>query len=104
VGHEGAVSLPRALAGAFPRHYNGFHYRYTPKAHVDAMLQHALSTLAAKEAEEVPLLPLPKERGELALLRPLLKSRVLPLYPLALRGEHSEPGDPEAEFAILRQS
>jgi hypothetical protein len=104
VGNEDASSLPQDLASAFPRHYNGFHYHYIKKEHVDAMLQNALSTLASKATARVPLLPLPKVQREISLLRPLLKSQVLPLYPPKLRGEHSHLGDPEAEFAILRQS
>jgi hypothetical protein len=104
VGHEGVAYIPQDLAGAFPRHYNGFHYRYTKREHVDAMLRNALDTLSSKGAALVPLLSLPKEKAELFLLRPLLRSQVLPLYPSRLQGEHPTLGDPEAEFAILRQS
>jgi hypothetical protein len=102
VGHEENLSIPKELAAAFPRHYNGFHYRYSKKESVDAMIENALHTLESKNAEQVPLLALPKQKSELEMLAPLLKSRVLPLYPPILRGEHSDIGDPETELKLLQ--
>jgi hypothetical protein len=101
VGHEAEKTIPVELASAFPRHYNGFHYRYTKRENVDAMIEHALSTLAQHNTKDVPLLPLPTG-DDVLKLTPLLKSRVLPLYPALLRGEHQQTLPFEEELERLK--
>lgn len=95
-------ALPVELAAAFPRLFHSCHRLYLPRTKVDPSEAHALQALRTSP-EPLPLLPLPRSLAELDLLAPLLRGRVMPLYPRGLQGPDPRFSDPDEELQRLRE-
>lgn len=88
LGHDGATTLPVALASAYVRHLYAAFARHVRAQDLAPALEFSLETLARWGPEPVPLLRLPRHASpEDPALAPLLASRVLPLFPASLFAE-----------------
>lgn len=82
------VGMDRVLPAAaelFLELFHGTHRMYLAPDRVDPSDAHARRALHAS-ADPVPLLPLPRDVGDVAALAPLVRDAVLPLYPPGLQG------------------
>ncbi|WP_437998511.1 hypothetical protein WMF26_50170 [Sorangium sp. So ce185] len=100
VGEEGRDDIPRARAASFLRHYQTVHAAEVSQGELAPIRENALARLAAFPGERVPLIRIPRDTAELAGFAPVLRSAVMPLFPLAWRGK--APLDaPDRELARL---
>jgi hypothetical protein len=92
VGEEEREDLSWERLVAALDHLAAIHGPSIDAAQLDEILAHAL----ARPVASIPLIRPPLRTDRVAELRPLLRSRVLPLFPAKWRGARP-PGDPLAE-------
>jgi GNAT superfamily N-acetyltransferase len=85
LGHEGARTLPAALARAYLRHLYAVFATHVRLDHLELLARRSLAALAALATPDVPLLPLPRTIEDVATLAPLTRSTVMPFFPEELR-------------------
>jgi hypothetical protein len=103
VGEEDRRDISRARARAFVDHIDAVHRCHMDGAQLDAIRDHAFTALARVGLDPLPLLDLPRDATELAMLRPFLKSVAFRLYPESWRG--SEPlADPDDEMRAVLEA
>lgn len=81
VGHEGAPTLPAALAEAFVTHLYAVFSTHCREEDLRAPREHALGYLRRSGLAQVPLLPMPAAVDDVTALGPLSEESVLPRFP-----------------------
>lgn len=100
VGQEGLSTISKDRARAFVEHIQAVHRCHTNPDQLQDIRAHALDALARDPRDPLPLITPPSSTDQVALLQPLLRSVVFPLYPPAWRGR--EPlAEPSAELSGL---
>lgn len=100
VGQEGLSTISKDRARAFVEHIQAVHRCHTDPDQLRVIRAHALQALARDPRDPLPLIMPPTSTDQVALLQPLLRSVVFPLYPPAWRGR--EPlAEPSAELSGL---
>jgi 4-aminobutyrate aminotransferase / (S)-3-amino-2-methylpropionate transaminase len=100
VGEEGRATVSRARVEAVVRHLQAIHRCHCRPEDLAPIADHALAGLARAEGDRLPLLSLPTSARGLALLAPILRPAVLPLYPRAWWWGDPDT-DPADELAAL---
>src|SRR6185295_18392239 len=97
VGREDAGTISRARAWAYVAHFQAMQRCHVDAAQIDTIRAHAEQTFAAHPGDPMSLLALPRHAGDVARIRPLLRSVAYHDYPIAWRG--TDPlGDPETDL------
>lgn len=100
VGEEGRADIPRERVIAVVHHFQAVHASHCKAEHLAVIRDHALSAVAADGRDPLPLILPPATSADVAVLAPLLKSRVASRYPRPWWGR-DKIGDPDVDLPAL---
>jgi 4-aminobutyrate aminotransferase/(S)-3-amino-2-methylpropionate transaminase len=100
IGHEAETAVAPAFVEAIVRHFQGIHRCHCRQDDLEVIRRHAMDGLRRYGDRPVALVKPPRSVKDLGVLRPLLQSVVLPLYPPEW-AENYSPGEPDVELATL---
>jgi hypothetical protein len=101
VGEEHLETISAARATALVDHLDAIHRPSTGAAQLEAIRAHALRHVDP-DGPDLPLQAPPRSMDDVEHLAPLLRSRLLPLYPPAWHG--APAGDPDHDLQLLREA